>query len=90
MLNITLPVEHAGHIKMLEIHVSFNLSRNAHVNYLRSKIAKLLGFLCRNIKDCTPKVKCPAYQFFIRPVLTHASSGCHPTTKNNLLKLQMT
>jgi ribonuclease P/MRP protein subunit RPP40 len=57
-----VPVDHTDHIKMLSVYVAFNLSWNNHVEYLRSKTAKLLGFISRNLKECTPRVKCQAYQ----------------------------
>ena len=40
------------------------------------------------MKECTPRVKCQAYKCLIRPILMHATPGWHPTTKENLLKLQ--
>jgi ribonuclease P/MRP protein subunit RPP40 len=83
-----IPLEHADHIKMLGVYISFNLSWNIHVDYLRSKTAKLLGFVSRNLRECSPKVKCQSYQCLIRPILMHAIPGWHPTTKENILKLQ--
>jgi ribonuclease P/MRP protein subunit RPP40 len=35
-----IPLEHADHIKMLGVFVSFNLSWNVHVEYIRARSAK--------------------------------------------------
>jgi hypothetical protein len=50
--------------------------------------AQLLGFMSRNIKSCTPKIKSQAYRSLIRPILMHGISGWHPTTDCNIKKMQ--
>jgi hypothetical protein len=83
-----VPLGHAEHVKMLGVYVSFNLSWNTHVEYTRAKCAKLLWFVERILKGCTPKIKCQAFQTLIRHVLFHGVPGWHPTTAENMIKLQ--
>ena len=81
-------VPHADYVKLLGVYVAYDMSWNRHVEYIRSKCAKLLGFVNRNIKDCKPAVLCQTYQSLIRPIMMHGTPGWHPTTKDNISKLQ--
>jgi ribonuclease P/MRP protein subunit RPP40 len=51
-------IPHAEYVKMLGVFIAFDLSWNHHVKYIRAKCARLLGFIHRNMKECTPRVKC--------------------------------
>jgi hypothetical protein len=53
---------HTEHVKMLGVYVSFNLFWNTHVEYTREICAKFLWFVERNLKSCTSKIKCQAFQ----------------------------
>jgi hypothetical protein len=81
-------LSHADYIKILGVYVAYNLSWNVHVNYICAKSAKLLGFVSRNLRDCSPRIKCQAFTSLIRPIMVHGAPGWHPTSEQNLTKLQ--
>ena len=82
------PVPHTDYIKLLGVFVAYDLSWNYHVEAIRAKCAKLLGFVNRNLYGCKPSVLCQSYQSLIRPIMFHGTPGWHPTTAENVLKLQ--
>jgi hypothetical protein len=83
-----VPLQHIDCIKMLGVYVAFNLSWKNHVDYIRVKCVKLLWIVDRNLKGCSSKIKCQAFQSLIRPIMNHAVPGSYPTTNENLVKLQ--
>ena len=80
---------HADHIKLLGLNISYNLSWNFHNEAVRNKSAKLIAFVSRNLKGCTRKVKQQSYLYLIRPVMTYGAPAWHPTTNENVNKLQL-
>jgi hypothetical protein len=73
---------------LLGVYISFNLSWNTHVEFIRAKSAKLLGFVNRNLKGCSPNVLSQVYLALIRPIIMHGTPSWHPTTISNVVKLQ--
>ena len=84
-----LPLAHTDHVKLLGLNISYNLSWNFHTESVRSKSAKLIAFVSRNLKGCTRKVKQQSYLTLIRPILTYGAPAWHPTTKENVHKIQL-
>ena len=82
-------LSHANSIKMLGVNVAHDLSWKTHTEYVRAKSAKLLGFVSRNMRGCSPPVKRQCYLTLIRPILSYGAPAWHPTTKDNVNKLQL-
>jgi hypothetical protein len=80
---------HTNSTKMLGVNVTYNISWNLHTEFVRTKSAKLLGFVCRNLRGCSPRVKCQSFLTLIRPVITYGAPSWHPTTNENLNMLQI-
>jgi hypothetical protein len=81
-------LQHTDCMKLLGVYISYNLSWNNHVDFVRTKSAQLLGFIFMNLKGCSARVLCQTYLALIRPIMMHGTPGWHPTTKMNVLKLQ--
>ncbi len=74
--------------KYLGVHVDENLSWSKHISYAAAKGNKTLGFLRRNFRDCTPKVKAATYTMMVRPTLEYASSVWDPQTAKDINALE--
>jgi hypothetical protein len=81
-------IPHANYIKLLGVFIAFDLCWNYHVEVIRAKCAKLLKFVGRNLKGCSPRVLRQSYQALIRPVMFHGVSGWQLSSKENVTKLQ--
>ena len=57
-----------------------NLKWDLHINNITSKANKTLGFVRRNLKVCSHKVKATAYKALVRPGLEYASPVWDPVT----------
>ncbi|CAB3378979.1 Hypothetical predicted protein [Cloeon dipterum] len=55
---------------------------------VRAKAARNLGFAARNLRGCTPRVKRVAYLTLVRPVMTFGLPAWHPTTQDNVNRLE--
>ncbi len=75
--------------KYLGVNINSNLSWNKHIDSITSKANKTLGFLRRNVKVSSPKIKAQAYMSLVRPTLEYASSVWNPYTKQNIEKIEM-
>ena len=53
------------------------------------RASKMLGFLRRNLKIGSRKVKERAYKARMRPILEYASSVWDPHTKKSISKIEM-
>jgi hypothetical protein len=76
-------------MKLLGVYIAYNMSWNFHVDFVRAKCAKLVGFVSRNLKNCSPKVKLQSYLTLIRPVMSYGAPAWHPTSNENMKKLQL-
>jgi hypothetical protein len=82
-------ISHTNNIKLLGINISYNLSWNLQTDYVRARSAKVLGFLCRSLRGCSSRVKRQAYLTLVRPIITYGIPAWHPTSKDNIHKLQL-
>ena len=82
-------------LKIVEQHsylgviIDHQLSWNPHIDYVRGKATKLIGFLNRNLRTCSKELKELSYKQFVLPVLDYASSIWDPYHQNQINKLEM-
>ena len=74
--------------KYLGIHLSSNLKFNTHIDHIRSQANRTLGFIRRNLHNCTPNIKHIAYNTLVRPTLEYCSGVWDPYTQLNINKLE--
>ncbi|XP_076461755.1 uncharacterized protein LOC143294209 [Babylonia areolata] len=74
--------------KYLGITICSDFSWDTHINHLCNEANKTLGFLRRNIKVSSRKIKEMAYKSFVRPILEYASSIWDPHTEQNISKFE--
>ncbi|XP_076439270.1 uncharacterized protein LOC143278120 [Babylonia areolata] len=74
--------------KYLGVTICIDLSWDIHINQLCNKANKTLGFMRRNIKVSSRKIKEMAYKSFVRPILEYASSIWDPHTEQNISKFE--
>lgn len=65
--------------KYLGLILTSSLSWITHIETIRRKAARSLGYLQRNLKKASPEVKKLAYVTFVPPQLEFASSVWHPS-----------
>ena len=70
------------------MNVSHDLSWHTHVDATAAKASKTLGFLRRNLNECTKEVKETAYTALVRPTLEYASPAWDPSTSEDVTKLE--
>ena len=80
----TLEVVDSG--KYLGVTTSDDISWHKHA--VAAKASRTLGFLQRNLGECTMKVKSTAYTSLVRPVLEYASPAWDPTSSEDITKLE--
>ena len=66
----------------------FSVIRITHVENVAAKGNRTLGFIKRNIRECTKPVKAASYTTLTRPVLEYASTVWDPTTQSNLQTME--
>ena len=64
--------------KYLGINISSDLSWSNHVEDVAARGNRTMGFLRRNFRECTPKVKTATYTTLVRPTLEYASAVWDP------------
>jgi hypothetical protein len=74
--------------KLLGVVISPDLKWNAHVAGVRAKAARTLGFVSRTLRGCSTRVKRTAYLALVRPLLLYGTPAWHPTSHENVLKLE--
>ena len=74
--------------KYLGITISSDLRWNKHVDEVCSKANKTLGFLRRNLRVSSPKLKTLAYFSLVRPLVEYAAPAWDPHTDRNINKLE--
>ena len=82
----TLEVVDSG--KYLGVTISDDLSWHKHLDVVAAKASRTLGFLQRNLGECTMEVKSTAYTSLVRPVLEYASPAWDPTSSEDITKLE--
>ena len=78
----TLADEEAS--KYLGLTLFNNLSWNKRVENVSAKGNMTLGFVKRNLRECSIPVKTASYTTLVRPALEYASSVWDPTTQPNI------
>ena len=80
--------EVTGH-PYLGIHISNDLTWNAHVNHIVSKANRTLGFVKRNLYSCPRHIKESAYKTLVRPLLEYSSAAWDPHTHILIDRIEM-
>ena len=73
----------------LGVTISNNLSWNKHIDNITAKGNRTLGFVRRNLKNCSRSVKTAGYTALVRPVIEYASTVRDPTTQTNINSLEL-
>ena len=73
----------------LGIQIDHHLSWNSQVDYVCSKAMRLIGFLQRNLRNCSKELKELSYKQFVLPILEYASTVWDPYHLCNVNKIEM-
>ena len=82
-------LETVSSARYLGVDISSNLSWNTHVERVATNANRTLGFLKRNIKCKSRKIRECTYSSLIRPQLEYASSVWDPHTRSNIDRIEM-
>ena len=74
-------------IKYLGVSISEDLIWKIHIDTV-NKANKTLGFIRRNLGDCTASVKAAAYSAVVRPVLEYSSTVWDPHQTSDIHNLE--
>ena len=74
--------------KYLGVTLSSDLDWGPHINNITAKANKTLGFLRRNMKHCTRKVKSLTYTSLVRPIVEYSSPVWDPYKQNQIAQLE--
>ena len=74
--------------KYLGITLTSNLSWDKHVDNVAAKGNRTLGFIRRNLKDCTRTVKETSYIAIVRPTIEYAATVWDPTSQSKIKALE--
>jgi hypothetical protein len=74
--------------KYLGVTIQDNLKWDSHINSMANKANQSLGFLRRNLKINSQKVKDHAYKAIVRPKLEYSSTVWDPYTKNHINQIE--
>ena len=94
---LTRNTSYAIHNKVLEtsdtsrhlgVSITDNLPWSRHTAIAAGKANKGLGFLRRNINDCSTKVKAISYTTMVRPIMEHASAAWDPQLQKDISQLE--
>ena len=67
-------IDHATH---LGVEIANNLTWNTHINKVKTKANRTLGFIKRNVTTTSIKAKTLAYQTLVRPQLEYSVAPPH-------------
>lgn len=81
-------LQSVDHSKYLGVTVSNNLSWDKHIQNVAAKGNRTLGFVRRNLKDCTPQLKAASYCTFVRPGLEYAATVWDPHLQTHIDSLE--
>ena len=82
------PLPFVSSHKYLGVHLSTDLSFNTHIAHIRSNANRTLGFLRRNLHNCTRDIKHTAYNALVRPSLEYCSAVWDPYKQLNIKTLE--
>jgi hypothetical protein len=74
--------------KYLGVTLTSNLSWDKHVDNVAAKGNRTLGFIRRNLRDCTRTVKETSYTAIVRPTIESAATVWDPTSQNKIKALE--
>ena len=74
--------------KYLGVTINENLSWKKHIDQTVNKGNRTVGFLRRNLRECTTDVKAATYKTMVRPVLEYASTVWDPTCQQDIAALE--
>ena len=74
--------------KYLGINIRSDLSWSNHVEDVAARGNRTMGFLRRNFRECTPKIKTATYTTLVRPTLEYASAVWDPYKQNDAQLLE--
>lgn len=74
--------------KYLGVHISKDMSWKTHVNYAAAKASSTLGFLRRNLYNCTQEVRERTYSTFVVPTLSYAAAAWDPYQAADINQLE--
>lgn len=75
-------------VKYLGVALCSDLSWTEHINNVCSKANKTLGFLRRNLKISSRRIKETAYKTYIRPIMEYTTTVWDPHTQQCINKLE--
>ena len=82
----TLEVVEAS--KHLGVTITNDLSWDRHIDNVAAKGNRTLGFIRRNLRECTKQVRETSYLTILRPTLEYAAMVCDPTTQTLIQTLE--
>ena len=74
--------------KYLGVTISEDLAWKKHIDNTANKANRTLGFIRRNLGDCTAPVKAAAYSTLVRPVLEYSSTVWDPHQSSDIHNLE--
>lgn len=74
--------------KYLGVTLTEDLSWDKHIQNTIGKANRTIGFLRRNLKDCTPAVKDLTYKTMVRPILEYSSTVWDPHQQASIKSLE--
>ena len=75
-------------VKYLGVTLSSDLSWNEHISNVCSRANKTLGFMRRNLKISSRRIKETAYMTYIRPMLEYATTIWDPYSQQSVKMLE--
>ena len=82
----TLEVVEAS--KYLGVTITNDWSWDIHIDNIAVKGNIILGFIRRNLRECTKQVRETSYLTIVRPTLEYAAMVCDPTTQTLIQTLE--
>ncbi|KAL8609731.1 hypothetical protein ACOMHN_042770 [Nucella lapillus] len=77
-------LEAVSSAKYLGVSMAKDLTWTKHVEMVAAKGNRTVGFLRRNLKDCTTEVRKATYTTMVRPTLEYASTVWDPHTRQDI------
>ena len=82
-------LEQVQSAKYLGVTIQSNLRWNEHVDTITAKANRTIGFLRRNLKIKSRKIKEKAYKGLVRPLVEYASTVWDPYTDTQTKQIEM-
>ena len=81
-------LEEVDSAKYLGVHLSNGMTCKTHVNRIADKASGTLGFLRRNLYNCTKEARERSYNTFVVPTLQYASAAWDPYLEGDVEQLE--